>query len=208
MSMNDENSPIVTEGSVGEEDLTNIGQWLHSAKSGTEAFDHIYDFFFPKIYNYVSYKVGEQDTAEDITADTFMRVISKFDSFAGDANAFTAWIYRIARNLVTDFYRLSGRKTQVHYLPDEELANLGIDSGSDVHGAVERKQKITKIREAINTLKPQEQELITLRFFEGLDSKSIGDILDIKPATINVQLHRAVEKLKKIFEGQLLDLHA
>ncbi len=181
-----------------------VNKWLSEAKSGTQAFDNIYDLYFPKIYNYFLYRVGEQSTAEDLTSETFIKIISKFDTFKGNNEAFTAWIYRIASNLITDYYRLAKRKIQVYFMPNDDLANLTNQEplAESIDEKIDKHSQLENIRQAINQLPLPEQELISLKYFEGLDNQTIAEILKVKPGTLNVRLHRTLEKLKNLFKGQ------
>lgn len=187
-----------------------LDQWLKEAKTGTEAFDHIYNYFFPKMYNFIFYRVGNQETAEDMTADTFVKIISKFDTFEGDYQAFTAWIYRIARNLITDYYRQAKRKAQVYFMATPVLTTLieKNEHEKSPHERVEMQDQLSLVRKAINLLKPIEQELITLKFFEGLHNNTIAEIINVKPGTLNVRLHRVVDKLKELVQQQQQFAHA
>ncbi|MEI6221302.1 MAG: sigma-70 family RNA polymerase sigma factor [bacterium] len=188
-----------------------LNRWLEDARTGMTAFDNLYDYYFPKIYNYVYYRVGNREHAEDMTSEVFIKVISRFETFSGDCQAFTGWIYRIAGNSITDYYRLGQRKTQVHYVDETDLIGLVDSSATEVEvnfiDAIDKERLMSEVRESINTLPAIEQEIITLKFFEGLDNKTIAEVMNMKQGNFNVRLHRTVEKLKTLLGGKMGTVH-
>lgn len=163
---------------------------VKEAASGDErAFGQIYDLYFAKVYRFIYYRVNHSETAEDLASETFIRVWNKLAQI-GDAAAFQAWLFRIARNLVVDHYR--ARKITVditeleNFLEYEDniidQANLGFD------------QK--KFLEALKKLSPDQQVVIKLKFLDELENDEIAKILEKSEGAIRVIQHRAIAELK------------
>ncbi len=125
-----------------------------------------------------------------------MKMLKNITTFKGDETAFRCWLFRIACNEINSHFRTAGRHTRaVEYLkqqPADEQPDVGADCAEDEENA----RKITFLNEAIAALKPDQQDILTLRFFEGLNSEQIGDVLGMKAATVRSRLARALQKLK------------
>ncbi len=169
-----------------------LGALVRKAAAGDElAFGQIYDLYFEKVYRFVYYRVNHSETAEDLVAETFIRVWNKIAKIS-DAAAFQAWIFQIARNLVVDHYR--ARKITVDIAELENVleyedniidqANLGFD------------QK--KLLEALKQLSTDQQVVIKLKFIDELDNDEIAKILDKTEGAIRVIQHRAIAQLKEL----------
>jgi DNA-directed RNA polymerase specialized sigma24 family protein len=86
------------------------------------AFEELYSTYLPKVYNYVCYRVGDESTAEDITAEIFERALTHLHTYRSDRGAFSTWLFSVARNLVANYLRAIGRRPEVHKRQQEVLA--------------------------------------------------------------------------------------
>jgi len=87
--------------------------WVARAKSDPNAFGQLYELYVDRIYNYVYYRVGNVHDAEDLTSRTFYRALSHLDAYQDRGVPFSAWLYRIAHNLVANWHRDRGRRPVV-----------------------------------------------------------------------------------------------
>jgi RNA polymerase sigma-70 factor (ECF subfamily) len=160
------------------------------AHEDPEAFKRLYNHYFPRLYAYVSYRVGRVEDAEDLVSETFLKVVEGIKSFQWQhENSFAAWLFRIARNSISNFYR---QKKRWQTVPLDELPDLQTHSllPSDL---ILQKEKFERLRQLINTLTPRQQEIITLRFFGGLRNQEIAEILGIDERTVSAHLCRGLE---------------
>lgn len=151
--------------------------------------------YYEKIYRYLYFRAYEDKAlAEDLTSETFLKAFEKFETFDPEKN-FSSWIYAIARNCLIDHFRKEKRHKEVSLSDYENF--LKTDS-EEVQEAVDQKLIRKKILELLELLPQKEKELLLLKYFDQLENKEIVRILDINPATLRVQQHRALKKIKKL----------
>ncbi len=129
-----------------------------------------------------------------------MKMVRKFDTFMGDGNAFRYWLFRIACNEVNSYFRRAGRQARAYEKLQQEHIPETEDASADVADKEDNAKKLAFLKQAISTLKPVHQDIISLRFFKSLNSAQIGEVLDMKPATVRSQLARALNKLKQKYK--------
>ena len=174
---------------------------IEQARVDRTAFAALFRRHHDEIYRYCARRLPCRSCAEDITSQVFMKMLKKFDTFAGDETAFRSWLFRIACNEVNSFYRTTGRKTKAYTKLQQEYDPAGTENTQDdCAEAEDNQQKLAFLKEAISTLKPELQDIVTLRFFEGLNSEQIGNVLQVKSATVRSRLARALQKLKKEYK--------
>lgn len=158
-----------------------------------DAFRELYRRTFDRVFAYVAYRVGRRQDAEDITAEVFMSVVEHLARFQyRGEGSFTAWLFRIAHNAVTSFYR----RQRVRAMP------LSLEELPDIQGAaplpdqiVQQKERFAALHTAIQRLSPRRQEIVTLRFFGGLRNNEIAVVLGLDERTVASHLSRALEDL-------------
>ena len=154
-------------------------------------FSKIYDRYIDKIYRFIFLKVNSQEIAQDLTSETFLR---GWESFRGNQNKVEnppAFLYKIARNLVTDYYREKGR-TQV---VSAEYAPI-IDPRQNLEEKSLLKSDIDDIRTALASLEEEYQDMIIWRYLDGLAFSEIAQMLGKSEGAVRVKTHRALKKLR------------
>lgn len=158
-----------------------------------EKFVAIYETLADAIFRHCYFKVNNKELAQDLTQQVFMR-FWVFMKDTDDINNPRALLYRIARNLVIDWYR----KKKVGSL--DNLIEAGFDR-LDIHGEnIEQTAEINNILKVLDKMSPEDQDIITWRYVEDLSPKEIAEILCEKENTVSVRLHRAVEQLKVLMK--------
>jgi len=166
---------------------------IAAAKADPSAFGAIYDRYVDRIYSYIYHRVGNAHDAEDITSRTFYRALSHLAGYQDKGLPFSAWLYRIAHNLVANFHRDRQRR------PVIALDDLVIRNTSDPHpeAAAELADQTGLLREVIRGLDPKRQELLTLKFSEGLSNAEVGMIMGRTEGAIKSLYHRTLLQLRK-----------
>jgi len=149
-----------------------------------------------KIYNYIYYRTGNVNEAEDLTAKVFHRAFRHIETYNQRGVPFSAWLYRIAHNLVANWYRDRSRKKEVAL--DEQLpSSYQFDFPES---ALEKSQEAEKLIKALRRLPPERQQLVILKFVEGLSNMEIGLIMRKSEGAIKSLYHRTLESLRKEVE--------
>ena len=176
---------------TSDEERALIGQM----SKNPESFRRLYRHYFPRVFAYVSYRVGAKQEAEDITATIFMKVVQSLGGFEyRGAGSFAAWVFRIAHNEVLRSRRAHREILSLEELPDIESAGLLPDE------VFARKEQFARLQAALKKLSPRRQEIITLRFFGGLRNQEIALVLALDERTVASHLCRGLYDLKRSME--------
>ncbi|MBC7813740.1 MAG: sigma-70 family RNA polymerase sigma factor [Burkholderiales bacterium] len=168
-------------------------------RHGPEAFRALYRHYFPRVFAYVAYRVSTKQDAEDLTSDIFTKVVGSVERFEyRGEGSFAAWVFRIAYNTVTEFYRGDGRydTAVLGTLPEIASADLLPDE------AFVRKERFAQLQALISTLAPRRREIVTLRFFGGLRNQDIAVMLNLDERTVASHLCRALDDLQHKFQEE------
>lgn len=160
------------------------------AQTSYNAFALLYRRHYDAIFKYCVHRLFDRHLAEDLTSQVFLKVVEKFHSFEGSERQFRNWLYKIATNFVNNHTRqIVRQKTALSIF--QERSNKANNSPED------SSVKLAILKQAMLTLKPRYQTIITLRFFENLKLTEIAEVLGSSPGTVRSQLARALAKLRK-----------
>ena len=157
-----------------------------------DALEELYLIHFDRIYSYLHVSVGNRHDAEDLTTQTFLKMLEKIGSFKWQSAPFSAWLFRIAHNLAMDHFR-SRRRWQ----PEEEVP--------EPHGEEEPSAELVAMQtigresmlKLIDHLSPEQQQVLTLKFVFNLPNAEVAAILDKTEGAIKSLQHRALVSLQK-----------
>jgi RNA polymerase sigma-70 factor (ECF subfamily) len=176
--------------------------WMTRAKEDPEAFGRVFDAQFPAIFSYLLHRTADAALAEDLAAKTFFNALRYVRRFRWSGVSVSSWLYRIAMNEVNSHLRkrrplaldaFSDRLVDHRPGPEEALMRAEAESEFlEVHACIDR-------------LKPDEQNLIVLRYFEDMPYAGIAAITGKKEGSLRMRTMRALEKLRKIFLQKGLD---
>lgn len=175
--------------------LENEKAVVKAAKNGdSQAFTELYNHYFPKIYSYLMRRTGHQETTEDLTSKVFLKAFDKLPKFSITSAPFGAWLYRIAANTLTDYYRKASRNREfaAEVLPEK------IDESKSAHDEVLTKEVKEEVLSLVSQLPKKDQQIVELRFLAELGVKEIAAIVELSPNVVSVRIYRAVKKLQKI----------
>lgn len=167
-----------------------------ASEGSNDAFGLIYQRYITAIYNYIYYRTGDQHDAEDLSARVFHRAYGHISSYKYMGLPISAWLYRIAHNLVANYHRDSKRKREVN-LED----HLEIHAPGDLPETVLIvNQETEELMSAIHELTPDRQQLIILKFVEHLSNLEIAVIMGRSEGAIKSLYHRTLISLKTIMD--------
>jgi RNA polymerase sigma-70 factor (ECF subfamily) len=161
-----------------------------------QALTELCELYYRDVYSYIYYRVSDVQDAEDLTDDVFLKMVEAIRSCrAREEKPFLAWLFRIANNSVVDHHR---RQAVRDHLPlDEE--QLPTHAGPEA--PVETKLTQERLQQAIPELTDDQQEVIILRFVEGLSNAEIAWILGKSEGAIKALQRRGLASLRRILEG-------
>jgi len=157
----------------------------HCKEGRLGEFEKLYDIYFQKIYNFIYYRTGHKETAEDLTSKTFIKALDNIKDFKG--GNFSAWIYCIARNQVIDQYR--AKKNVV----DIDKISLGREMSSNL----DAKNKLKEVSKYLDKIKPEHKEVIIMRVWDELSYREISEIMKKSEASCKIIFSRAISKLRQ-----------
>ena len=173
--------------------LANENALVERAKTDPEAFGILYEHYVKKIYNYIYYRVGNHHDAEDLTARTFHRALDHIDRYVQRGAPFSAWLYRIAHNLVANWHRDQSRRKVISL----EDIKLSAQHREGPHQMAERKEERDELLTAIRRLPADRQQLLILKFVEGLSNAEIGEVMGRSEGAIKSLYHRTLLSLRE-----------
>jgi RNA polymerase sigma-70 factor, ECF subfamily len=157
-----------------------------------EAFGVLYERYVGRIYTYIYYRTGNKHDAEDLTARVFYRAIEHIGRYRQRGVPFSAWLYRIAHNLVANWHRDRQRRQEV---PIDEMVNLQAKL-EPPELAMLTKMDVERMMRVIQSLSPERQELIILKFVQELSNAEIGRIMHRSEGAIKSLYHRTLLSLR------------
>ena len=159
------------------------------------ALEELYLLHFDRIYSYLHMTVGNRHDAEDLTTQTFLKMLESIGKFRWQSAPFSAWLFRIAHNLSMDHFR-SRRRWQ----PEEDVPE---QPGEEEPSAeLQAMQSIGRqsMLELIDDLSPEQQQVLTLKFVFNFPNGDVATILGKTEGAIKSLQHRALVSLQKQLE--------
>ena len=163
-----------------------------ASKGAKDAFGALYDKYAGRIYNYIYYRTGNQFDAEDLTARVFFRAMRHITRYVDRGIPFSAWLYRIAHNLVANWHRDGARRQEVA-LED----GVRLDKGEEhPESTLMRGEEELALMALIRNLPEERQQLLILKFVEHMSNAQIGEIMDRTEGAIKSLYHRTLIALR------------
>lgn len=169
---------------------------LLAVKGDEKAFGQLYDAYVDTIYRFIYLRVEDQQTAEDITANVFMKSWEKLDRYQPRGVPFRAWLFRIARNAVIDHYR-----TRKEVAPLEAVVNTYDESAMPVSERVSVRIEAEKIVRLMKELTEDQRNVLTLKLVHGLNTKEVAKALGKRQGAVRALQMRGLQALTKLMEN-------
>ncbi len=163
-----------------------------AAQGDREAFGQLYEQYIDRIFNYVYYRTGNLHDAEDLTARVFQRAMNHIHTYTDRGVPFSAWLYRIAHNLVANWHRDRSRRQEI---PLNDLPVVPSKEDRPETSLV-RSQEQDSLLHLIRQLPPERQNLLILKFVENLSNAEIGQIMGRSEGAVKSLYHRTLLSLR------------
>ena len=165
---------------------------VRRARRDADAFGELYERYVDRIYNYIFYRVGDAPEAEDLTARVFYRALGHIHEYQTRGAPFAAWLYRIAHNLVANWYRDRSRRKNIRL---DDIALLA-ERGDGPHQRAEQNEEAQILLRAIRKLPAERQHLLILKFGEELSNEEIARLMGRTEGAIKSLYHRTLVMLR------------
>jgi RNA polymerase sigma-70 factor (ECF subfamily) len=172
--------------SLSDDDLA------EQAKASSDAFGVLYERHLRRIYNYVYYRIGQRAEAEDLTERVFMQALENLPRYQHRGAPFSAWLFRIAHNLVANWHRDTGRH------PSAPLEDAGerVDQRADPFRDALNSEEQRELRQVVHRLPPDRQMLLQMKFVEERSNLEIAREMGRTEGAIKALLHRTLVALR------------
>lgn len=169
---------------------------LKIASGDKEAFGQLYDFYAPRIFRFIRLKVGSQALAEDLSSESFLRIWEYLQREEKEVEeSFQALLYKIARNLITDYYK---RKSSQELLIDDDFGEFL--AKQPARDEIASKESAEEIHKALVMIKEEYQNVIIWYYIDDISVSEIAKIMEKSQGAIRVLIHRALKALKDHLE--------
>lgn len=168
---------------------------LKIRRGDTEAFRKIYKVFADKIYKFIYYRISNREASLELSQEVFLALWKYLRDKEKEIMSLSGLIYKIARNLINNYY--DANKVMKIDLEEVEY-KLGVST--DLDKEFDLKISIKELKSKLEVLESEEdRQIIELRFFDGLSHNEIAEIMGKSSGNVRVILHRALKKLKEIY---------
>ena len=163
-----------------------------------EAFGLLYEQYVGRIYNYIYYRTGNMHEAEDLTARVFIRAMRRISDYQNRGLPVSAWLYRIAHNLVANWHRDRGRRPEVPL--DDTTSSLAHPEHPEA--TLVKTEEQEALLRIIRKLPAERQQLLILKFVEHMSNAEIGQIMGRTEGAVKSLYHRTLLSLRNDMEAR------
>ena len=183
------------------ESMTDEELALFYINGNNRAFDELLSRSQDKIFNYIMYVVKDEDLANDLFQETYLKVITKMQNGRyTDTGKFFWWLTRVAHNVIIDYYRAQKSSRIVEPTKDNDLSNLNSNSLMDSNRESEmaNAQVLRDVKKLMEALPEQQREVVFMRYFQELSFKEIAEITGVSINTSLGRMRYALINLRKL----------
>jgi RNA polymerase sigma-70 factor (ECF subfamily) len=166
-----------------------------AAQASPEKFELIYNSYYERILSFIYSRVETKEEAYELTSQVFFKALDNIRKYRPQGLPFGAWLFRIALNEISKFFRKSRHK-RVMSVDAESVAELCVEMEEEKQEDTDR-----KLSAALQKLSPEELQLIEMRFFDKIPFKEISRILELSEAGAKARVYRILEKMKQAMQA-------
>ncbi|WP_129595790.1 RNA polymerase sigma factor [Anaerophilus nitritogenes] len=157
-------------------------------------FTEIYKLYYKRVFKYICYRIDDQNMTEELCSQVFERIIAKYSSFSGNGMTFEGWIFAIARNTITDYYRKKNRR--FHFSLDYIIDRVSSKPSPDELILIEENN--SSLFRALAHLNERDRSVVSLKYGAELKNTEIAKLMGLSESNVSVILCRSLKKLQKI----------
>lgn len=183
-----------------------LGEFKKSREAGagandaaSKAFEKIYGFYYEMILKYLLKRTMSSEVAYDLTADTFIKAFESLHKFKWTGISIKVWLYRIAINALKNYRRHPETAVLTEAMEGHEALVADVkEELKELDKALFGDEEIAKLSDAMATLKPEHQNVVSLYYFSGMSQKEIADTTDTSESAVKATMHRAMTNLREL----------
>ena len=189
------------------EQMTNEELAIMYVEGNNRAFDLLLSRLQTKIFSYILFIVRDHDTADDIFQETFLKVISRLQQgLYATTGKFSAWVMRIAHNVIMDWYRLHKVENVVEANTGNDLSNVGTDiTVGNIESQYVNDQIMNDVRHIMNRLPATQREVVFMRYYQDMSFKEIADATNVSINTALGRMRYAILNMRRM--AKVYDVH-
>lgn len=165
------------------------------ATTDEEAFEELYEYFFPRVYNFIYARLKNASDADDVTSTTFLKMNENLEYYDPAKAAFSTWLFRIANNALIDQTRRHEKNQETEW---EEFFDPSAPEYEEPEAKMMSNETSRELLLALDKLNERERRIIELKFWGDMDTHATAATLNMSESNVRVTLHRTLGKLKKI----------
>lgn len=179
-------------------------QILVEFKDNPQVFEKIYEFYYEMILKYLVKRTLSSEVAYDLTADTFIKAFESLHKFKWTGISIKVWLYRIAINALKN-QRRNPTSTALEDVPEghEALSADAREELKELDKTLFGDDELSKLSDALATLKPEHQNVISLYYFTGMSQKEIAETTESSESAVKAVMHRAMTNLRDLLSPNL-----
>lgn len=189
--------------------MTNEQLALSYVNGNNQAFDLLLSRNQSKLFSYILFVVHDQDLANDIFQETFVKVITKLQERKYvDSGKFSAWIMRIAHNVIMDWYRDNRAQNIVEATEDNDLSSINSNNCLDynIEDRYINEQVLRDVKKMMNLLPPTQREIVFMRFYQEMSFKEIAETTGVSINTALGRMRYAILNLRRMAKKSKMSL--
>lgn len=182
---------------------------LSYVNGNNQAFDLLLSRNQSKLFSYILFVVHDQNLANDIFQETFVKVITKLQERKyADSGKFSAWIMRIAHNVIMDWYRDNRAQNIIEATEDNDLSNINCENCLDynIEDKFVNEQVLRDVKRIMNLLPPTQREIVFMRFYQDMPFKEIADTIGVSINTALGRMRYAILNMRRMAKKSKISL--
>ncbi|MHC1749142.1 MAG: RNA polymerase sigma factor [Cellulosilyticaceae bacterium] len=167
---------------------------INTTETTLDEFTKIYEAYYKRVFKYICYRIDDQHMAEELCSHVFEKIIVKYNSFSGNKLTLESWIFTIARNTITDYYRKKNQR--LHFSLDHIIDMVSPKPSPDE--LILAEENNAYLFHALAKLNERDRSVVSLKYGAELRNTEIAELMGLSESNVSVILCRSLKKLKKI----------